>query len=303
MAVYGSGDRGDHLVQALLADGQVRAMAAVTTRTVEEARWRHDLSPTAAAALGRTLTVTAFLGAMLKAPQKVSVEIVCDGPIKALHAQADAEGRVRGYVDNPHVDLPVNARGKLDVAGAVGHGTLYVIRDLGLREPYRGFVPLVSGEIGEDFAYYFLHSEQTPSVVAVGVLVDPDHRVRAAGGLLLQVMPGASEEVISVLEQRARELPPMSSAVDQGKDAEGLLALAAGDLDVRVLRRLPVQFKCSCSRERFERALVALGEEELRDMLETDGSAELVCHFCSEVYRFDAKDLAALLKAASYRQQ
>ena len=168
---------------------------------------------------------------------------------------------------------------------------------------FRSFVPLVSGEIGEDFAHYFLRSEQTPSVVAVGVLVDPDHRVRAAGGLLLQVMPGAREEVISVLEQRARELPPISSAVDNGKDAEGLLALAAGDLDVRVLRRLPVQFKCSCSRERFERALIALGEEELRDILETDGSAELVCHFCSEVYRFDAKDLTALLKAAAHRQQ
>lgn len=303
MAGYRNGDLGDHLVQALLADGQVRALAAVTTRTVEEARWRHDLYPTAAAALGRTLTVTAFLGAMLKAPQKVFVEIVCDGPIKSLHTQADAEGRVRGYVGNPHVDLPANAKGKLDVAGAVGNGKLYVIRNLGLREPYRGFVPLVSGEIGEDFAHYFLRSEQTPSVVAVGVLVQPDHRVRAAGGLLLQVMPGASDAVISILERRARELPPISSAVDQGKDAEGLLSMVAGELDVRVLRRLPVQFKCSCSKERFERALIALGEEELRDMLETDGSAELVCHFCSEVYRFDAKELSALLKAAAHRQQ
>jgi len=294
---------GDHLVQALLAGGQVRAMAAVTTRTVEEARWRHDLYPTAAAALGRTLTVTAFLGAMLKAPQKVYVEIEGDGPIKAVHTQGDSEGRVRGYVGNPHVELPANARGKLDVAGAVGRGTLYVIRDLGLREPYRGFVPLVSGEIGEDFAHYFLRSEQTPSVVAVGVLVNPDGRVRAAGGLLLQVMPGASDDIVAVLEDQARRLPAVSAAIDGGRDAEGLVALAAGELDVQVLRTMPVRFECSCSRERFERALIALGEDELRDMLETDGSAELVCHFCSEVYRFDAKELSALLKAATRRRQ
>ena len=300
MEGYGNGDV---LVQALLADGQVRALAAVTTRAVEEARWRHDLYPTAAAALGRTLTVTAFLGAMLKPPQKVYVEIVGDGPIKSIHTQADAEGRLRGYVGNPHVDLPANANGKLDVAGAVGRGQLYVIRDLGLKEPYRGFVPLVSGEIGEDFAYYFMHSEQTPSVVAVGVLVSPDHRVRAAGGLLLQVMPGAAEDVLDVLESRARRLPPVSGAIDDGVGAEGLVRLAAGELDVQVLRRMPVRFACSCSRERFERALVALGEDELRDILTTDGSAELVCHFCSEVYRFNADDLTALLEEATRRRQ
>lgn len=300
MAEYGNGDR---LVQALLAGGQVRAFAAVTTGTVEEARWRHDLYPTAAAALGRTLTVTAFLGAMLKAPQRVFVEIVGNGPLKTIHTQADSEGRLRGYVGNPHVHLPANSSGKLDVAGAIGQGTLYVIRDLGLKEAYRGYVPLVSGEIGEDFAHYFLHSEQTPSVVAVGVLVNPDHRVRAAGGLLLQVMPGATEEVITTLEEHVRHLPPVSAAVDDGLDAEGLLRLAAGDLDVQVLRHLPVRFECGCSRQRFERALIALGEEELRDMLQTDGSAELVCHFCSEVYRFDAQELAALLEEAARREQ
>ncbi|HLT58389.1 MAG TPA: Hsp33 family molecular chaperone HslO [Limnochordales bacterium] len=300
MEGYGNGDL---LVQALFAGGQVRALAAVTTRTVEEARWRHDLYPTAAAALGRTLTVTAFLGAMLKEPQRVFVEIVGDGPLRSIHTQADWEGRVRGYVGNPHVHLPANSRGKLDVAGAVGAGTLYVIRDLGLKEPYRGFVPLVSGEIGEDFAHYFMHSEQTPSVVAVGVLVDPDHRVRAAGGLLLQVMPGAAEGVIAQLEEQARRLPPVSSAVDGGMDPEGLIRLAAGPLDVQVLRHLPVRFECNCSRERFERALIALGEEELRDMLHTDGSAELVCHFCAEVYRFDAEDLTALLAEAARRRQ
>lgn len=167
---------GDHLVHALLAGGQVRALAAVTTNTVEEARWRHGLYPTATAALGRTLTVTAILGAMLKAPQRIFVDIVGDGPLRSIRTNADAEGNVRGYVGDPHVHVPSTAEGKLDVGAAVGAGDLYVLKDFGLKDTYRGHVPLVNGEIGEDFSHYFFHSEQTPSVVSVGVLVDKTTR-------------------------------------------------------------------------------------------------------------------------------
>lgn len=289
----------DHLVHALLADGQVRALATVTTETVEEARWRHDLYPTATAALGRTLSVTALLGAMLKEPQRVFVDIMCDGPLRYIRTNADANGNVRGYVGDPHVHLPANARGKLDVGGAVGTGSLYVLRDLGLKDAYRGFVPLVNGEIGEDFSHYFLHSEQTPSLVSVGVLVDTDNKVRASGGLILQVLPGAGDDVISHLEMVAKGLPAMSTAIDEGQTAADLIGMAAAGLDVNVLAKRDVHFYCGCSRERFERALISLGAEELRDMIDTDGSAELVCHFCSEVYRFSGEELEQLVVEAT----
>lgn len=289
----------DHLVHAVLADGQVRALAAVTTKTVEEARWRHDLFPTAAAALGRTLTVTAILGAMLKDPQRIFIDIVGDGPLRYIRTNADSEGNVRGYVGDPHVHVPSNAQGKLDVGAAVGQGDLYVLRDFGLRETYRGHVPLVSGEIGEDFSHYFLHSEQTPSLVSVGVLVGTDNSTLAAGGLIIQVLPEADEAVIAHLETVAGRLPAISSAVAEGQTAEDLIRMAADGLDVKLLAERPVRFHCGCSRPRFEKALIALGAEELRDMLETDGSAELVCHFCSEVYRFDATELDALLAEAT----
>lgn len=289
---------GDHLVHALLAGGQVRALAAVTTNLVEEARWRHDLSPTATAALGRTLTVGGLMGAMLKHPQRIFLDLVGDGPLRYVRVNADAEGNVRGYVGDPHVDLPAK-NGKLDVGGAVGQGDLYVLRDFGLKETYRGHVRLVSGEIGEDFSHYFLHSEQTPSVVSVGVLVGKDRKTLSAGGLILQVLPGADEAVIDHLEQAARQLPAVSSAVHEGQRAEDLIRMAANELDVKLLEERPVQFHCGCSRPRFEKALIALGADELTDMMETDGSAELVCHFCSEVYRFDGDELRALLAEAT----
>lgn len=289
----------DHLVHALLADGQVRVLAAVTTHIVEEARWRHDLYPTATAALGRTLTVTALLGAMLKDPERVFVDIICDGPLRYIRANADAQGNVRGYVGDPHVHLPANAQGKLDVGGAVGAGSLYVLRDLGLKDMYRGYVPLVSGEIGEDFSHYFLHSEQTPSVVSVGVLVGTDNKVQAAGGLIVQVLPDADEDVISHLETAAKKLPAMSTAVAEGSTAVDLVRAAAHGLDIKVLAERAVHFHCPCSRTRFERALIAMGTEELQDMIDTDGSAELTCHFCSEIYRFDMVQLQKLLGEAS----
>lgn len=288
----------DRLVHALLADGQVLALAAVTTATVEEARWRHGLYPTAAAALGRTLSVAALMGATLKDRQRIFIDIAGDGPLRYVRANADAEGNVRGYVGDPHVHLP-SREGKLDVGGAVGRGDLYVLKDFGLKESYRGHVPLVSGEIGEDFSHYFARSEQTPSLVSVGVLVGSDNAVLAAGGLLLQVLPGAAEDVVDALEQAAERLPAVSAAVHEGRTPEQLIEAAAGGLPVKMLAQRPVRFHCPCSRPRFERALIALGADELQDMLDNDGSAELVCHFCSEVYRFDKDELTALLLEAA----
>lgn len=279
----------------------MRALAAVTTGTVAEAQLRHGLYPVAAAALGRVLTVTALLGTQLKTPQQVFVDVVGDGPIGHIKANADAEGRVRGYVTNPHVHLPPTPAGKLDVGRAVGRGHLYVTRDLGLKEPYRGYVPLVSGEIGEDFAYYFLHSEQLPSLVAVGVLVDTDNTVRAAGGLIVQLLPGAGEHIAARLEAVAAQMPAVSTSVDRGISAEGLIRLAADGLDVEVLEERPVRFECRCSRSRFEQALIALGQNELEDILREDGQAELVCHFCSAKYYFDRDQLEELLAEAQQR--
>lgn len=293
MTAHGNGD---HIVHALLADGRVRALAAVTTATVAEAQRRHGLYPTAAAALGRTLTVTALLGAMLKTPQQLFVDVIGDGPLKFVKTNGDAEGRVRGYVGNPHVHLPSNSTGKLNVGGAVGHGHLYVTRDFGLKESYRGHVPLVSGEIGEDFANYFLRSEQTPSLVSVGVLVETDNSVRAAGGLIVQLLPEAGEDVVRHLEAVAARLPAMSTAVDEGQTADDLIHFVGDELGVNILERRPVRFECGCSRERFEQALIALGQDELSDMRVQDGGAELVCHFCSERYHFSDEQLAALME-------
>lgn len=287
---------GDHIVHALLAGGSVRALAAVTTDTVAEAQLRHGLYPTAAAALGRVLTVTALLGAQLKPPQQVFVDIIADGPLGNIKTNVDAHGRVRGYVGNPEVHLPSTPDRKLNVGAAVGRGHLYVTRDFGLKESYRGYVPLVSGEIGEDFAYYFLHSEQLPSLVAVGVLVETDMTVRAAGGLIIQLMPEADEDVVTHLEAVAARLPAVSTSVDEGMTAEDLIRLAADGLDVDVLHRSPVRFECRCSRSRFERALISLGKDELEEMLLEDGQAELVCHFCSAAYHFTDEQLAALIE-------
>lgn len=287
---------GDHIVHALLAGGTVRALAAVTSNTVAEAQLRHGLYPTAAAALGRVLTVTALLGAQLKSPQQLFVDIIADGPLGNIKTNVDAHGRVRGYVGNPQTHLPSTPEKKLNVGAAVGKGHLYVTRDFGLKESYRGYVPLVSGEIGEDFAYYFLHSEQLPSLVSVGVLVETDNTVRAAGGLIVQLMPEAPEDVVEHFESVAARLPAVSTSVDEGKTAEELIRLAAEGLDVDILHQSPVAFECRCSRPRFERALISLGQEELEEILTEDGQAELVCHFCSTKYHFTGEQLAALIE-------
>lgn len=278
-------------------DGTVRAMAAVTTATVEQARRRHGTAPTATAALGRTLTAAGLLGVALKAGQTVLVRILGDGPLGGVLAMSDAVGMVRGYVANPDVHLPLTASGKLDVGGAVGRGTLHVTLDLGLRVPYHGSVPLVSGEIAEDLASYLVISHQIPSVVALGVLVSPTDRVIAAGGLIVQVMPGADARTVSYLEQRAGVLPAVTSMISTGRTPEEMVEAVLGEMPNQVVERGAVRFRCRCSRRKVQQVLISLGAPDLREILAEQGQVEVRCNFCGARYLFDDEDVEALILA------
>ncbi len=286
----------DTVVRATTAGGTVRATAIVSTHTVEDARIRHATSATATAALGRSLTAAALLGAGLKDGQSVLLRVLGDGPIGGVIAQADAEGHVRGYAVHPHADLPQTRQRKLDVGGLVGRrGMLHVTRDLGLRTSYHGSAPLVSGEIAEDLASYFATSEQIPSVVALGVLVAPDLTVLTAGGLCVQVLPGAHPEVIQGVEARARRLPPITQMMSQGHTAEDLLTACLGDLQPHIAQRTPLAFRCQCSRERVEGVLYLLGVEELEALLAQEGRAEVTCRFCGDRYLLDEDEVRMLI--------
>ncbi|MFB0847396.1 Hsp33 family molecular chaperone HslO [Paenibacillus oleatilyticus] len=287
----------DYLIRATAYEGKVRAFAVRTTGIVEELRRRHQTMPTATAALGRTATAALMMGIMLKGEEKLTVQVKGGGPIGQIVADSNAHGEVRGYVDNPAVDLPLNSIGKLDVAGAVGtDGFLYVIKDLGLKEPYRGSIPIVSGELGEDFTYYFAKSEQTPSAVALGVLVDVDYTVKTAGGFIIQLLPGLTDDDIAQIEKELAALPPITSLLDRGDRLEDILATLLPGAEV-LERRDDIRFQCKCSRERVEQTLISLGRDELQQILEEDGKAEVVCHFCNEAYRFSREDLEAILKS------
>ncbi len=289
--------KADRLIRGIAMNGKVRAFAVRSTELVEELRRRHDTWPTATAALGRTLSTAAMMGAMLKGEEKLTIQVKGNGPIGQIVADANAKGEVRGYVDNPHVHLPSNAKGKLDVAGVVGtEGFIYVIKDLGLKEPYRGSVPIVSGELGEDFTYYFATSEQTPSAVGVGVLVENDNSVIVAGGFILQLLPGLSDKEIDAIEKALSEMPPVTTLLEQGLELEDMLKRLLPD--VEIMDQMDIMFKCSCSRERVEQTLVSLGETELTQLIEEDGQAEVVCHFCNEKYQFHRADLEKLLAEA-----
>lgn len=287
----------DYLVKATAYDGQIRAYAAITTHTVEEARKRQDTWATTTAALGRTLTISAMMGAMLKGKDTITTKIEGNGPIGVIVADANARGDVRGYVGNPHVDFELNEAGKLNVREAVGtEGFVSVVKDLGMRDHFTGQVPIVSGEISEDFTYYFATSEQIPSSVGAGVLVNPDLSVLAAGGFIIQVMPEATDEVISTLEKRIKEFPAISQLVQGGYRPEQILYELFGRDQVNILEEMPVQFRCKCSKERVERAIIGLGNEEIQKMIEEDDGAEANCHFCNEMYYFSGKELKALLQ-------
>jgi len=308
----------DKLIHATAADNQVRCLAAVTTNLVGEACRRHRTFPTASAALGRVLTGGLLLGSGVKDLETLTVHFDCEGPIRNIIAQADPRGNVRGYVSNPEADATsMNERGKLDVRAVVGGGKLYVTRDAGfeiglMKEPYRGMVPIVSGEIGEDFAYYLAKSEQVNSAVSLGVLMSVSGdakpngngaaefsldqlRVAAAGGYIVQMMPSADEGLAAHLERNIAEAPYATDMVRHGFSPLKMLRTVLGDLELQVLEEKEPRFYCQCSRERALLIISALGRDEVQDMLEKDGGAELICHFCNESYQLSAEELAGLL--------
>ncbi|HYN86513.1 MAG TPA: Hsp33 family molecular chaperone HslO [Pyrinomonadaceae bacterium] len=297
---------GDRLVRATAAGGEVRCMAAVTTALAGEAARRHAVTGTVAAALGRTLTGALLLGAGLKELDRLTVQIVCDGPVGGITAEANARGEVRGYVRNPQADAPLNARGKFDVSAVVGGGTLYVTHESGFeiglyREPYRGSVPLVSGEIGEDIAYYLAKSEQIPSAVLLGVLVrareSGETYVEAAGGLIVQMMPGADEGTVAAVEESVKRIPHTTTLIREGARPEDLLRAALGPLDFEVLEERAASFACPCSYERAVSLISSIDRDELEAMLREDRGAAMTCHFCNETYNLDEAALEEILQA------
>ncbi|MCT4583966.1 MAG: Hsp33 family molecular chaperone HslO [Peptostreptococcaceae bacterium] len=275
----------------------VRIFAAKTTNMVEKARKIHNTTPLASAALGRSLTAGAIMGLMLKGEKdKLTLQIKGDGPINSIVIVANSKGITKGYVSNPSVDLPLNEKGKLDVSKAVGEGKLTVIKDLNLKEPYVGKSNLVNGEIAEDLTAYFTYSEQQPSAVALGVLVDRDYSIMASGGFILQVMPNAEDEVLSTIENNLRNVSNISKLISIGKEPEDIINMVLDGLDPIIFEKKEIDYKCDCSKDRLEKALIAIGEKDLREILEEDKKAELTCHFCNTSYTFDEKDLKDILK-------
>ncbi|MCL5057635.1 MAG: Hsp33 family molecular chaperone HslO [Actinobacteria bacterium] len=286
----------DFLIRTTDRGQNFRVMAAVTTGVTETARVRHDTWPVATAALGRTLTGALLLGANLKGNDMITLRMIGDGPLGAIVVSANARGEVRGYVQEPHVDLPRRVEGKLPVGEAVGRGMLNVTRDLGMKEPFTGSVEIISGEIAEDLTHYLVTSEQTPSAVALGVLVDREGKVRASGGFWLEILPEADEEVVAGLEKNLACLPTVSSMIGDGAGPEEIARAVAGGYELKILDSAPVTFKCSCARRKVEGILVSLGKDDILRLIEERGGAEVRCHFCGEVYNFSVDDLKNLLE-------
>jgi molecular chaperone Hsp33 len=287
----------DEIVRIITQDGWVKASAITAKGMVARAKEIHDLSPTATAALGRALMGVSMMGNQMKGDQDtISLQIKGGGPLGSLCAVSDSTGNTRGYVGNPHVNNAYLRPGKLDVGGAVGKdGYLTVVKDLGLKEPYVGTVPLYSGEIAEDIVAYFAESEQIPTACALGVLVNQQGEVSQAGGYLIQLLPGAPEEVISVVEAGIQRIQSVTEAMNDGLGALDLLAQVLGDLGLDILETQPVEYRCNCSRDRVQRALISMGKEELRSLIAEQGEANLHCQFCDVVYHFSKEELEALL--------
>lgn len=282
----------DYLVKSVAFNNQVRAYAVTTTETTEEARRRHQTFPGASIVMGRSLSAGVMMGAMMKGESQVSIRLNGGGPLGTILIDADAKGSVRGYVSNPQVTEEYQS---LDIASLVGsNGEMVITKDNGSGNPYTGHVPLVSGEIGEDLSFYFTNSEQTPTSVGVGILLNEDASIQASGGFILQLLPNTSEETIQEISDRLEKLPSISKLISEGSTPEQLLEQVLGENQVTITERLPVQFDCSCSRDRISLALVSLGVDELEDMIQEDGKAEAHCHFCNEFYHFDKTDLEEL---------
>ena len=286
----------DYLVRAIAANGQVRAFAAYTKNTVETARQAHNTSPVVTAGLGRLLTAGAMMGSMMKGDRDVlTIKAEGSGPVGHYLVTADSKGNVKGYAAHPNGILPANAAGKLDVGGSLGVGLLTVIKDLGLKEPYTGTCELVSGEIAEDLTYYFASSEQTPSSVGLGVLMTKDNTVNVAGGFIIQLMPDATEETISIVEEKISTIKSVTSMLENGLDPEGIINLILGGLDPEILDKMPVRFYCNCSKERVSKALIAIGRKELDNIIEENEPIEVKCHFCNKAYNFTVDELKKLV--------
>ena len=288
----------DRIVRAISTDGMVQAAAICSRDLTERARQIHKTLPVATAALGRTLAAASMMGNALKSDgASLTLQFKGGGPLGTVLAVSDNEGNVRGYVTNPHVDIPLRKDGKLDVGTAVGHeGTLTVIKDLHMKEPYVGTIDLLGGEIAEDVAGYFVESEQIPTACALGVLVDRDQSVKAAGGYLIQLMPGAEEDTIAKVEGGIMAAGAVSAILEKNDDPEAMLRTVMSDFDLKILETCPVEYRCYCSRERVERALISLGREELEQMLSEQGGCQMTCQFCDAVYEFTAEDIQRLLK-------
>ena len=288
----------DYIVRAAAANTQIRAFAAVTTELVEEARQRHGTSPVATAALGRLLTGGVMMGSMMKNEEDMlTIQIKCSGQIGGLTVTADSRGHVKGYVYNPDVMLPPK-NGKLDVGGGLGQGVLTVIKDMGLKEPYSGQTILQTGEIAEDLTYYFATSEQVPSSVGLGVLMEKDNTVRCAGGFIVQVMPFIEDKVLEKLEQNVQKIQSVTSMLDNGHTPEEMLGQVLEGLDFEITDTLPAEFYCNCSKERIEKAIISVGRREIQSMIDDGREIEVKCHFCNTAYKYSVDELKELLKRA-----
>lgn len=287
----------DYMIRATAADNQIRAFAAVTRDLVEYARNIHGTSPVATAALGRLLTAGAMMGSMMKGDDDIlTLQIKGSGPIGGLTVTADSHGKVKGYVYNPEVLIHANEKGKLDVGGALGDGILSVIKDMGLKEPYVGQTKLVSGEIAEDLTYYFAASEQVPSVVALGVLMNKDNTVRRAGGFIIQLMPFAEESIISQLENKINKIASVTELFDRDMTPEMILTDILGEFGLTITDKLPAEFECNCSKKRVEKAIVSIGRKDIQEMIDDNKPIEVNCHFCNKNYEFTVDELNEILK-------
>ena len=289
----------DYVIRATAADGLIRAFAATTRDMTEQARIAHNTSPVATAALGRLLTAGAMMGVDMKGEDDIlTLKIQGDGPIGGLIVTADSHGRVKGYAFNPQVMLPPNSQGKLDVGGALGVGVLSVIKDIGLKEPYVGQTILVTGEIAEDLTYYFATSEQVPSSVALGVLMNKDNTVRQSGGFIIQLMPGAPEDMIDRLEAHLKEITSITTLLNVGNTPEMILEHVLGEFGLEINDRVPVKFYCNCTKERVEKALISVGKKDIQEMIDDGKPIEVNCHFCNKNYEFTVEELQQLLDKA-----
>ncbi len=289
----------DYIVRATAADNQIRAFAITSRDLVEKARQIHNTSPVATAALGRSLSAGAMMGSMMKGEQDLlTLQIRGDGPLGGITVTANSKAQVKGYVNEPAVLIPANAKGKLDVSGAIGNGMLQVIRDLGMKEPYVGQTELQTGEIAEDLTYYFATSEQVPSSVGLGVLLNRDNTIRQAGGFIIQLMPYTEEKVIDALEKRLAKVNSVTELLDRGLTPEGILEELLGEFELTINDTIPTAFSCNCSKERVEKAIISIGSKEIRDMIRDGKPIEVKCHFCNEAYTFTIEELKEILNKA-----